>query len=140
MISVRHGAVSSQIPKNPAFNRAILGSAYIRSSNTLGEVAHSSKTGVFCKREYNAGHALTMKSTHVRLPVEPKYELTIEDATEDTDNGRQIRKIQLKIKWEMNCQKKRRQAFCVVNDHGLYATINVFRSCISVMERKEDVF
>ena len=63
------------------------------------------KLAFFARENITLDTLLKRKPTHVRIPVEPKYELAIEDATEDTDNGRQIRKIQLKIKWEMNCQK-----------------------------------
>ena len=40
---------------------------------------------------------LQPKPTHVRLPVEPKYKLAIEDATVDTERDRQITKNQLKL-------------------------------------------
>ena len=45
------------------------------------------------------------KPAHVRLPVEPKYEKVIEDATEDTERDRQIRNNQLKFHWDLKCQK-----------------------------------
>ena len=45
------------------------------------------------------------KPTHVSLPVEPKYELAIEDASEDTESDRQIKNSQLKLQWELKCQK-----------------------------------
>ena len=45
------------------------------------------------------------KPTHVRLPVEPKYEMAIEVSTEDTERDRQIRNSQLKLQWELKCQK-----------------------------------
>ena len=45
------------------------------------------------------------KPTHVRLSVEPKYEMAIEDATKDTERDRQTRNIQLKLQWELKCQK-----------------------------------
>ena len=83
---------------------------------------------------------LQQKPTNVRLPVKPKYELAIEDATGDTERDRKIRNNTLKLQWELKCQKKRRQAFCVENDHGIYVTKNVFHSCISVSEQREDVF
>ena len=43
--------------------------------------------------------------TQVRLPVEPKYEMVIEDATEEKERDRQIRNNQLKPQWELKCQK-----------------------------------
>ena len=48
---------------------------------------------------------LQPKPTTVRLPAEPKYELAIEDAIEDTERDRQIRNNQLKLQWELKCQK-----------------------------------
>ena len=41
----------------------------------------------------------------VRLPAEPKYEMPIEDATHDTERDRQIRNSQLKLQWDLKCQK-----------------------------------
>ena len=46
------------------------------------------------------------KTTAVKLPVATKYELAIEDSTEDTERERQIRNNQLKLQWELKCQKK----------------------------------
>ena len=40
---------------------------------------------------------LQPKPTTVRLPVEPKYELAIEDATKYTERDRQIRNNQLSL-------------------------------------------
>ena len=48
---------------------------------------------------------LQPKPTNVRLPVELKYELAIEDSIEDTERDRQIRNSQLKLQWELKCQK-----------------------------------
>ena len=48
---------------------------------------------------------LQRKPTTVRLPAEPKYELSIEDAIEYTERERQIRNNQLKLQWELKCQK-----------------------------------
>ena len=41
----------------------------------------------------------------VRLPAEPKYEMPIEDATDETERARQIRNSQLKLQWDLKCQK-----------------------------------
>ena len=46
---------------------------------------------------------LQPKPTHVRLPAEPKFEMPIEDATEQTERDRQIRNSQLKLQWELKC-------------------------------------
>ena len=48
---------------------------------------------------------LQPRSTMVRLPAEPKYEMAIEDATEETERDRQIRNSQLKIQWDLKCTK-----------------------------------
>ena len=48
---------------------------------------------------------LQPKPIQVKLPVEPKYQMAIEDATEQTERDRQIRNSQLKLKWELKCQK-----------------------------------
>ena len=48
---------------------------------------------------------LQPKPTTVRLPAEPKYEMAIEDATEDTERDRQVRNSQLKLQWDLKCQK-----------------------------------
>ena len=48
---------------------------------------------------------LQPKPTTVRLPAEPKYEMAIEDATEDTERDRQIRNSQSKFQWDLKCQK-----------------------------------
>ena len=42
---------------------------------------------------------LQPKPTHVRLPAELKHEMTIKDATEQTERDRQIRNSQLKLQW-----------------------------------------
>ena len=104
-LSVQHGAASSQIPQDPAFNRAVLGTGYIRPSNTLGVVTHASKTGNPCKREYDVDTLLQPKPTQGRLPVEPKYKMALEDSAEETELDRQIRNNQLKCQWELKCLK-----------------------------------
>ena len=48
---------------------------------------------------------LQPKPTTVRLPAEPKYEMAIEDATEDTERDRQIRNSQLKLQSDLKLQK-----------------------------------
>ena len=48
---------------------------------------------------------LQPKPTIVRLPAEPKYETAIDCATEDTERDRQIRNSQLKLQWDLKCQK-----------------------------------
>ena len=57
---------------------------------------------------------LQPKPTQERLPAEPKYEMTIEDATEQTERDSQIRISQLKLQWELKDQKiKETGVLCV---------------------------
>ena len=56
---------------------------------------------------------LQPKPTHVRLTVEPKHKMAIKDAMEETERDRQIRNNQLKLQWELKCQKMTEAgAFC----------------------------
>ena len=48
---------------------------------------------------------LQPKPTMVRLPAEPKYKMPIDDATNETERDRQIRNSQLKLQWDLKCQK-----------------------------------
>ena len=48
---------------------------------------------------------LQTKLTHVKLPPEPKYVTAIEGAIEHTERDRQIRNTQLRLQWELKCQK-----------------------------------
>ena len=48
---------------------------------------------------------LQPKPTQVRLPVVPKYKMAIEDATGQTERDHQFRNSQLKLQWELKCQK-----------------------------------
>ena len=56
-------------------------------------------------RKYHTGHTSRTKFSRVKLPPEPKNEATIEDATELTESETQMRNIQLKLQWELKCQK-----------------------------------
>ena len=44
---------------------------------------------------------LQPKPTHVRLPAEPKNEMPIEDATEQTERDCQIHNSKVKLQWEL---------------------------------------
>ena len=46
------------------------------------------KLAILAKENITLDTLLQPKPTHIRLPVEPKYELAIEDATEDTERDR----------------------------------------------------
>ena len=63
------------------------------------------KLAILARENITLDILLHPKPTHVRLPVEPKYEKAIEDATEQTERHSQIRKSQLKLQWELKCQK-----------------------------------
>ena len=43
------------------------------------------KLAILARENITLDTLLQLKPTHVRLPVEPKYEMAIEDATEDTE-------------------------------------------------------
>ena len=82
-----------------------MGTAYFRSSNTLEKCRIQEKLAFLARENITLDTLLQPKPTTVRLPVEPKYELVIEDATEYTERDRQIRNNQLKLQWELKCQK-----------------------------------
>ena len=63
------------------------------------------KLAILARENITLDTLLQPKPTNVRLPVEPKYEMAIEDATEDTERDRQMRNSQLKLQWELKCQK-----------------------------------
>ena len=63
------------------------------------------KLAILARENITLDTLLQPKPTTVKLLVEPKYELAIEEATEYTERDRQIRNNQLKLQWEMKCQK-----------------------------------
>ena len=63
------------------------------------------KLAILARENITLETLLQPKPTHVRLEVEPKYEMAIEDATEQTKRDRQIRNNQLELQWELKCQK-----------------------------------
>ena len=63
------------------------------------------KLAILARENINIDTLLQPKPTTVRLPVEPKYEMPIEDTTEEAERERQIRNNQLKLQWELKCQK-----------------------------------
>ena len=63
------------------------------------------KLAIFARENITLDTLLQPKPTTVRLPAEPKYEMTIEYATEDTERDRQIRDSQLKLQWDLKSQK-----------------------------------
>ena len=63
------------------------------------------KLAILARENITLYTLLQPKRTHVRLSVEPKYEMAIEDATEETERDRQIRNNQMKLQWEMKCQQ-----------------------------------
>ena len=63
------------------------------------------KLAILARENITLDTLLQPKSTTVRLPAEPKYETAIEDSTAETERDRQIRYSQLKLNWELKCQK-----------------------------------
>ena len=63
------------------------------------------KLAILARENITLDTLLQPKPTHVRLPAETKYEMTIEDATEQTEWDRQISNTQLKLQWELKCKK-----------------------------------
>ena len=63
------------------------------------------KLAILARENITLDTLLQPKPTRVRLPAEPKYEMIIEEATEQTERDRQIRNSQLKLQWELKCQK-----------------------------------
>ena len=61
------------------------------------------KLEVLARENITFDTLLRPKPTHVRLPAEPKCEMAIEDATEQTERDRQISNSQLKLQWELKC-------------------------------------
>ena len=59
------------------------------------------KLAILARENITLDTLLRTKPTNVRLPVEPKSELAIENATEDSERDRQIRNNQLKLQWEL---------------------------------------
>ena len=63
------------------------------------------KLAIFVRENITLDTLLQPKPTIVRLPAKPKYEMAIEDATEETERDRHIRNNQLKLQWDLKCQK-----------------------------------
>ena len=63
------------------------------------------KLAILARENIPLDTLLQPKPTTVRLPAEPKYETAIEDSTMETERDRQIRNSQLKLNWELKCQK-----------------------------------
>ena len=63
------------------------------------------KLAILAREKITVDTLLQPKPTTVRLPAVPKYEMPIEDATDDTERDRQIRNNQLKLQWDLKCQK-----------------------------------
>ena len=63
------------------------------------------KLAVLARENITLDKLFQPKPTTVRLPAEPKYEMPIEDATDETERYRQIRNSHLKLQREVKCQK-----------------------------------
>ena len=90
-MSVRHGAVSSRIRKTPL--RAISIEPFWERPTSDPPIRWEKwriqvKLAILARKNITLDKLLHPHPTHVRLPVEPKYESAIEDATEDTERDR----------------------------------------------------
>ena len=63
------------------------------------------KLAILARKNITLDTLLQPKPTMFRLPAEPKYEVPIEDATNETERDPQIRNSQLKLQWDLKCQK-----------------------------------
>ena len=65
------------------------------------------KLAILARENITLDTLLQPKPTAVRLPAEPKYEMPIEDATNErpSERDRQIRNSQLKLQWDLKSQK-----------------------------------
>ena len=63
------------------------------------------KLAILARENITIDTLLQPKPTTVRLAVEPKYEMPIEDTTDEAERERRIRNNQLKLQWELKCQK-----------------------------------
>ena len=63
------------------------------------------KLAILARENITLDILIQPKPTTARLPAEPKNEIPIEDATNETERDRQFRNSQLKLQWELKCQK-----------------------------------
>ena len=89
------------------------------------------KIAILARENITLVTLLYPKPTHVRLPVEPKYEMAIEDATEDTERDRQIRNNQLKLcgerPWSLCDQKNVSLLYLSIGTEGRRLLTQNFR-------------
>ena len=102
LISVRYVAATS---RDPFFNQTLLGTCYVRPNNTMGKVANPGKTSSSRKRKHKVGYPTAAETDSCTTASGNIFETTIEDATDQTELDRQILSNQLKLQWELNCQK-----------------------------------
>ena len=63
------------------------------------------KLAILARENITIDTLLKPQPTMVRLPAETKYEMAIEDATEERERDWPIRSSQLKLQWDLKCQK-----------------------------------
>ena len=63
------------------------------------------KLAILARENITIDTLLQPKPSTVRLPVEPKYEMPIDDTTEEAERERRVRNNQLKLQWELKCKK-----------------------------------
>ena len=69
------------------------------------------KLAIIARENIKLDGLLQPKPKTLRLHVEPKYKLAIKDATKYTERDRKIRNNQLKLQWELKCQKITKAGF-----------------------------
>ena len=82
-----------------------MGTTDFGPSDKMGKWRIQVKLAVLARENITLDTLLQPKPTMVRLTTEPKYEMAIEDATEETERDRQIRNSQLNLQWDLKCQK-----------------------------------
>ena len=63
------------------------------------------KLAILAKEGTNLDVLLNRKPTRVNLPSEPRQEQPIYDHTKTTEGERKLRNAQLKVLWNLKCQK-----------------------------------
>ena len=97
--------MSLRISQDSSLHRTVLGKNYIRPTDTIGKWRIKVRLAILARENITLDTLLQKKPTYLRLPLEPKIEIAMEDATEHTEWGRQIRNNKLKLQWELKCQK-----------------------------------
>ena len=98
------------------------------------------KLAIFARENITLDTVLEPKPTTVRLPAEPKYEMAIENATDETERDRQIRNSQLKLQGALKCQKITEAGVLCGERPWQLCDQKRVSLCILVSEQRDDVF